>query len=117
MEQKPQLALAFEVPEDEREEFPPATRSYNASFIGREPTETQRELVLMLASNGTTLGVIAKVMKCSKPTLRKHFRAQLDEAFERIRVVRKHEALDGGTLLPGFRLPLAQLFEEEGAQA
>jgi Uma2 family endonuclease len=39
--------------------------------------------------------------------------AHVYEAFDRIRVVRKHEALDGGTLIPGFSLPLAQLFEEE----
>jgi Uma2 family endonuclease len=35
------------------------------------------------------------------------------EAFDRIRVVQRHEALDGGALLPGFRLPLSELFEEE----
>lgn len=35
------------------------------------------------------------------------------EALDRIRVVKRDEELDGGALLPDFRLPLAILFEEE----
>lgn len=35
------------------------------------------------------------------------------ESFTRIRVLTGADDLDGGTLLPGFRLPLATLFEDE----
>jgi len=43
--------------------------------------------------------------------------AHVYEAFDRIRVVLRHEALDGGAILPGFRLPLSDLFEEEETEA
>ena len=35
------------------------------------------------------------------------------ESFTRIRVLTRADDLDGGALLPGFRLPLATLFEDE----
>jgi Uma2 family endonuclease len=35
------------------------------------------------------------------------------ESFTRIRVLTRADDLDGGALLPGFRLPLAALFEDE----
>jgi hypothetical protein len=34
------------------------------------------------------------------------------ESFTTIRVVTSAQELEGGTLLPGFRLPLASLFED-----
>lgn len=38
------------------------------------------------------------------------------ESFTRIRVLTRAEELDGGDVVPGFRLPLATLFEEEEAE-
>jgi Uma2 family endonuclease len=35
------------------------------------------------------------------------------ESFTRIRVLTRNDELDGGAVLPGFRLPLTALFEEE----
>ncbi|HWE37533.1 MAG TPA: Uma2 family endonuclease [Isosphaeraceae bacterium] len=35
------------------------------------------------------------------------------EGFDRIRVLRRADTIDGGALLPGFRLPLSSLFEDE----
>lgn len=39
------------------------------------------------------------------------------ESFDRIRVLRRGDAIDGGALLPGFRLPLASLFDDGTAPA
>lgn len=39
------------------------------------------------------------------------------ESFTRIRVLTRNDELDGGTVLPGFRLPLTALFEEEPSTA
>ncbi len=36
-------------------------------------------------------------------------------AFDRIEVVTRDGTLDGGAVVPGFRLPLAELFEGEDA--
>jgi Uma2 family endonuclease len=38
---------------------------------------------------------------------------QVYESLARIRVLTRADELDGGSVLPGFRLPLAQLFPEE----
>jgi pantothenate kinase type III len=38
------------------------------------------------------------------------------ESFTRINVIAEGQELDGGTILPGFHLPLAMLFEKLGAK-
>lgn len=38
------------------------------------------------------------------------------EALTHVRILTRADELDGGTVLPGFRLPLANLFEEETAE-
>jgi Uma2 family endonuclease len=35
------------------------------------------------------------------------------DAFNRVRVLLRGDAIDGGAILPGFRLPLASLFDDE----
>jgi Uma2 family endonuclease len=42
-----------------------------------------------------------------------HRLVHIYESLSRIRVVTRVDSLDGGTLLPGFQLPLAKLFEDE----
>jgi hypothetical protein len=41
------------------------------------PTPEQRELVLLLAAGGVTHDLIAASVKCSEPTLYKHFKTEL----------------------------------------
>jgi hypothetical protein len=38
------------------------------------------------------------------------------ESFTRISVIAEAQELDGGTILPGFRVPLATLFEDLAAK-
>ena len=57
------------------------------AVIGRgrprhEPTDDTRAEVKKLASCGAGQALIARVLKVSEPTLRKHYRAELDEASE-----------------------------------
>jgi len=44
------------------------------------PTDAQRQLVQLHATVGTTQDVIADILGIDKKTLRKHYRAELDQA-------------------------------------
>lgn len=46
--------------------------------------EPHRRLVTTLAGNGNSHVVIASIVQCSEPTLRKYFRAELTDAKERL---------------------------------
>jgi hypothetical protein len=46
---------------------------------GHEPDEESREAVAVLAAAGTPQAVIARLLKVSEPTLRKHYRKELDD--------------------------------------
>ena len=53
--------------------------------IGRppfEPTEAQRQLVKVLTASGHVQDVIGARVGCNKDTLRRHFRAEIDEGVD-----------------------------------
>ena len=47
-----------------------------------EPTNSQRQIVQVLRANGIAVGVIAANVRCSVPTLRRHFKAELRDGHE-----------------------------------
>jgi hypothetical protein len=59
-----------------------ARRRGNQPFV---PTDDQRYVVSMIAAHGTQQAIIAKIMRISEQTLRRFFRAELDEAFEQLK--------------------------------
>jgi hypothetical protein len=48
-------------------------------------TEDQRDLVMVLRSNGVDVAVIASILKIAPHTLRKYFRTELRDGFEQIK--------------------------------
>jgi len=67
--------------------------------IGRpphEPTDDTRAEVRKLASCGATQGLVARVLGISEPTLRKHYREELDLAIEWAQRARRQGAVRQG---------------------
>lgn len=48
-------------------------------------SDEQRQVVLVMASNGNSQAAMARALRCSVPTISRHFRGELDTGFEDVK--------------------------------